>query len=591
MSLNIVGVAAHYHDSSCCLLRDGILIAAAEEERFTRVKHDRSIPRMAFRYCLAEGGITIADVDCVAYYENPQKKLSRLVWMAMNPSISGQRRSRLLSGLNVNRAVDEIRTVLGFDGKVEFVDHHLSHAASSYYYSGFSEAAVLTVDGVGEWATTTYGRCEGSDIELFEEVQFPNSLGLLYSMITAYLGFEVNEGEYKVMGLAPYGRPKYVDQIERLLDIGQNGQYRLDMKYFDFLNEDRMFSDTFVELIGQPPRLPGTELLQFHRDVARSLQSVLEEVLLGKVRYLKGKVTSDNLCMAGGVALNCVANSRILRDGPFKRVFVQPAASDAGGALGAAAIAHRRLSGQAFASGGMLKDVYLGPAYQSEDIVSLLAASSAKFDDFRGREKDLVHAVAERLKAGKIVGWFQGRMEFGPRSLGARSILADPRDPAMRDKINSLVKNRESFRPFAPVVLEEKASEHFELDHASPFMLETWQVKSPLSLPAITHIDGSARVQTVARDSNQRLAALLDEFEGLTGCPILLNTSFNVRGEPIVCTPSDALLCFVRSKLDTLVLEDCLVDSLGISPHWSIFSMKVNPIKPSNVGHEVYTFL
>ena len=594
MTLNIIGISAHFHDAACCLLRDGALVCAAEEERFSRAKHDPGLPWNAFRLCLEQGGLTLGDIDTIAYYENPTKKLARQIWMVLHGAGAESRRGKFLGRLPeyVGRVEREIRQGLGYAGRLEVFDHHLSHAASSFFFSGFDEAAILTVDGVGEWATTTLGRAAGADIELFEEVQFPHSLGLFYSAITAYLGFEVNDGEYKVMGLAPYGEPLYVDQVRQLITPATpagNGQYRLAMEYFDFMRQDRMFSDRLAELFGAPPRTPEAELLPFHHHVARSAQYVLEEILLEKVRYLADKVPSRNLCMAGGVALNCVANGRILREGPFDRMFVQPAASDAGGCLGAAALAHVRRSGERPAQ-GRLTHMRWGPAAAAEQVAALLAATGLPSQDYRGRTEELLEATVDRLAAGKVVGWFSGRMEFGPRALGSRSILADPRDPGMRDRINALVKMREGFRPFAPAVLERHSAEHFALDHPSPFMLETCQVVSPLALPAITHVDGSARVQTVDAESNPRFAGLLERFARRTGCPVLLNTSFNLRGEPIVCTPEDALLCFTRSRIDSLVLDDFLLDRESIPPTWHELTARLLAGQPVGlVSHEMYT--
>ncbi len=592
MPLNILGISAHYHDAACCLLRDGELVAAAEEERFSRVKHDPRLPWQAFRFCLEQGGITMAEVDCVAYYENPAKKLARQMWMALQPESSDFTRHKILSRLpnRIDRVERHIRLMLGYTGRLEVFDHHQSHAASSFFYSGFEEAAVLTVDGVGEWATTTFGRAAGSALDLFEEVQFPSSLGLLYSTLTSYLGFEVNDGEYKVMGLAPYGEPRYVDQVRALVTRGEAGQYHLNLEYFDFLRRDRMYSDRLTELFGAPPRSPGSELLPFHQDVARSLQWVLEEILLEKVTYLHSRVPSRHLCMAGGVALNCVANSRILRDGPFAELFVQPAASDAGGCLGAAALAHVRLTGERPAQ-GRLTHMYWGPETAVHDIATMLAGTPLHALDYRGRPELLLEATVDRLAAGKVVGWFQGRMEFGPRALGARSILADPREEGMRHRINALVKMRESFRPFAPAVLGYRAGEHFAIDHPSPFMLETCQVISPLDLPAITHVDRSARLQTVDPAESPRFAALLARFADRTGCPILLNTSFNMRGEPIVCTAEDALVCFARSGIDALVLEDFIVDRESIPPAWNEIVASLSRPMTSTVGYKVYTLL
>jgi carbamoyltransferase len=591
--LNIVGISAGYHDSSACLLQDGVLVAAAQEERFTRVKNDKSFPRRAFRYCLREAGLAISDVDCVAYYEDPCRKLGRQIWMGMMPNLPPERRESILERLVTSQPQEQIRTRLGYDGPIEISDHHLSHAASSYYFSGFADAAILTVDGVGDWPTTTYGAGKGAHLERFEQVDFPDSLGFFYSAITSYLGFEVNEGEYKVMGLAPYGKPLYVEQLRQLVEMSSGGQFRLDMKYFAFLTEDSMYTEHLASLLGQPPREPESEISQFHMDVARSVQVVLEEILLEKTRYLHSKVPSENLCMAGGVALNVVANSRCLKEGPFKRLFVQPAAGDAGGSVGAAAIAHVRLTGEAPLR-KQQSHVYLGPASTPEETYQILKATSAKFHDFRGKEAELLKFTVDQLVEGKIIGWAQGRMEFGPRSLGARSILADPRRPDMRDRINALVKMREAFRPFAPAVLESKASEHFDLAHPSPFMLETCQVISQIDLPAVTHVDNSARVQTVSPETNPRFAALLEEFERRTGCPILLNTSFNVRGEPIVCTIIHAMMCFVRSKIDFLVVEDFVLSQDGVPPLWEFQAaqgMQRKPAEGEAVGHLVYTLL
>ncbi|AXE95985.1 MULTISPECIES: carbamoyltransferase family protein [Paraburkholderia] len=589
----IVGVSAHYHDAACCIIKDGKLIAAAEEERFSKVKHDSSIPTGAFRYCLREANATIDDVDCIAYYEDPYKKASRQIATNVLDLLQNPKRRFRIDPARPER---DIRQSLGFNGRIEYVDHHLSHAASAFFYSGFADAALLTVDGVGEWATTTYGRGADAHIELFEEVSFPDSLGLLYSTITAYLGFDVNDAEYKVMGLAPYGRPLYVEQMRRLLDVNERGQYRLNMEYFDFLNGERMYSERLPELFGAAPREAESELGVFHKDLAASLQRTLEDILLEKARYLHDAVPVENLCMAGGVALNCVANGRIQREGPFARLFVQPAASDAGGSLGAAAVAHTRLTGRR-PELKALPHVYLGPAYSNAEIRQTVRAifPDTSIVDCTGRPEELIAQTAQRLADGKVIGWFQGRMEFGPRALGSRSIIADPRRPEMRDRINALVKMREAFRPFAPAVLEDKAAEHFELDHPSPFMLETCQVISPLSLPAITHVDGSARVQTVSEQSNPRFHALLAEFDRLTGCPILLNTSFNMRGDAIVLDPVDAVWCFVVSDIDALVIGDYIVDRGFKLETWNklkeIFTARAAKKRVAPESVNVYTFL
>ena len=586
MSTNIIGISCFFHDAACCLLKDGVLVAAVEEERFSRRKHDAGIPKRAFNYCLEEGGLTIDQVDCIAYYEEPAKKLARQIWM-MLPGLPSEK--KVLARLDPRRPEREIREVLGYDGPIEYVGHHQAHAASSFYYSGFKEAAILTVDGVGEWDTTSFGRGNGGGLEIFETVEFPHSLGLLYSTITGYLGFEVNEGEYKVMGLAPYGQPRYVDMIRKLIINEPGGQYLLDLRYFEFQSFNRMYSDEMLNLFGHPPRQPRTEILDFHKDLARSLQYVLEEILMDKLQYLHKLTGSENLCMAGGVALNCVANGRIKREGPFKRLFVQPAAGDSGGALGAAAIVHKRRTNATTESLSILRHAYLGPGFSSQEVASFVESTGVKADDFRGREPELLEAVAQRLAAGKVVGWFHGRMEFGPRALGSRSILADPRGEKTQDRINSIIKQRESFRPFAPAVLEERAAAHFDLDHASRYMLETCQVKSPIKLPAITHVDGSARVQTVDEETNPRFARLLRTFERLTGCPILLNTSFNLNYEPIVCTPVDALICFIRSGLDTLVLEDFIIDRSAISVMSQFLLRRAAQTQPDAITYKTYT--
>jgi carbamoyltransferase len=584
--MNILGISYGYHDSACCLLQDGRLTSAVQEERLSRIKNDKQFPIAAYRYCLQSAGLTIADLDCVAFYEDPRLKLGRQLWMGMLPGTTPDRRAAIRSRVLDSDPEEEMRLITGFDGPIEIVNHHLSHAASAYFFSGFDEAAILTVDGVGEWSTTSYNSARGGEISCFENVDFPHSLGLFYSALTGYLGFEVNEGEYKVMGLASYGRPTYMRQVREMIEEGPNGEYRLNLAYFSFLEADRMFSDSLPGLLGRPPRVPESEITQFHMDVAASTQCVLEEILLNKVRYLHDAVPSENLCMAGGVALNVVANSRCLKEGPFKRLFVQPAAGDAGACLGAAAVAHVRKTGLRPCQ-EQLRHVYLGPANTAPEIKRILDSSGVPYRDYGGDEAGLLERVADRLAEGEVVAWVSGRMEFGPRSLGARSILADPRNPRMQDRINAVVKQRESFRPFAPAVLEEFAPEHFALDHPSPFMLEISQVTSSLSLPAITHVDGSARVQTVERGTNNRFAALLAQFYRRTGCPILLNTSLNLRGEPIACSVIDALSTFGRSNMDLLVLEDVLIDRADVPPAWQNFR---GPRRPPQ-EYNIYTML
>lgn len=599
--MNIIGVSAYYHDSACCLLQDGQLVAAVAEERFSRTKHDRRLPINAFRFCLKQGRLRIGDIDCLAYYESPKKKCERQLWseaLACNGDTTWPHRRPGSSIHNSSRPADfdsarperEIREILGYEGPINFFEHHQSHAASAYFYSGFKEAAILTVDGVGEWATTTYGSGHDSTLDLFEEVRFPHSLGLLYSSITAYLGFRVNDGEYKVMGLAPYGNARYLKQMNELISSKAKGQYALNLNYFDFLSGKRMYSEALCDLFGSTARERESDLTQFHKDIARSLQQVLEEILLEKVNYLHQRTGSANLCLAGGVALNCVANHRILNDGPFDNLFVQPAAGDDGGCLGAAALAHLQLTGRRPA--GKLDHVFKGPSYENGDVAEVLSSVGVDPMDYRKRESSLLDDVAALLAQGKVIGWFHGAMEFGPRALGARSILADPRDSGMRERINRLVKKREAFRPFAPSVLLERAAEFFELDHASPFMLETCAVKPGIDLPAITHVDGSARPQTVDRRFSPRFAALIDAFCERTGCPLLLNTSFNVRGEPIVCFPVDALRCFIKADLDVLVLEDFLIRQEMISPKLREAIQLWYPEVPEPISkNSVYSFV
>lgn len=589
---NIIGVSAFYHESACCLLQDGKLVAAVAEERFTRVKHDARVPVHAYRYCLAEGGLSPADVTCLAYYESPAKKIDR-----QRQAGAPHHAPEALRWLDPEQPERDIRERFGYEGPMHYVDHHHAHAASAFFYSGFQDAATLTVDGVGEWATTTYGHGTGKYLDLFEEVRFPHSLGLFYATITAYLGFQVNGGEGKVMGLAAYGKPRYVEQLGHLLQPMSAGQFRLDMRYFDFVQGPTMYAEPLCDLLGAPPRLPHEPILPFHEDIACSVQIVLEDMLLEKVRYLATRVDSPNFCLAGGVALNGVANGRLLREAPFERLFVQPAAGDAGACLGAAALAYIHLTGERH-SHAPLANVYLGPHAASHEIEQVLVATGIKPRDFRGQEAALLDAVVDRLVQGQVIGWVQGRMEFGPRALGSRSILADPREPAMRERINRLVKKREAFRPFAPSVLAEQAALHFDLDHPTPFMLETCPVTSSLSLPAITHVDGSARPQTVTPASHPRFAALLEAFQARTGCPMLLNTSFNMRGEPIVCTPVDVLIGMAQAKLDALVLEDWLIDREQLPAHWAdlLPYWESHPPKAfrdatSPLGENLYTFV
>jgi len=584
--MNIIGVSAFYHDSAACLIRDGRLIAAAEEERFSRRKHDASFPTQALRYCLKAGSIDISEVDCVAYYEDPLEKAARQLWTeGMNAH------GYSLPQIDPTLPAHSIRAA-GFDGPIEIVSHHESHAASAFYFSGFQDAAILTVDAVGEWTTTAYGRGGRQGIEIRDTVSFPDSLGLFYSTITAYLGFRVNEDEYKVMGLAPYGRPIYAEKMRELIFDRDAGQFELNLKYYAFMNGSRMYSDLLSDLLGASPRQPNSDITAFHEDVACSLQRVLEELLLAKARYLHALVPSPNLCMAGGVALNCVANSRLLQEGPFDQLFVQPAAGDSGGSLGAAAVAYVRQTGQTLAK---LKDVYIGPEWSDSAITALLDGTDIQYRSYLDGDATFMENIAARLRDGQVIGWFQGRMEFGPRALGNRSILADPRDPSMRDRVNNLVKQREGFRPFAPAVLLADAQHWFHIDHESPFMLETFMVKGK-SLPSITHIDGSARVQTVDGSVNPCFAELIERFKSLTGCPVLLNTSFNMAGEPIVCTPVDAIRTFVRSDIDCLCLGHNVIERAGLPSWWTESGswFETQALLTGNsmaINTNVYTFL
>ncbi|WP_437476413.1 carbamoyltransferase C-terminal domain-containing protein [Sorangium sp. So ce1014] len=568
----IVGISAFYHDAACCLLRDGELVAAAQEERFSRVKYDPAIPVRAFLYCLREAKLDLLDVDAVAYYEDPAARAARQIW---SRRAGGARGAAMVAGIDPSEPMARIRDGLGFDGPIHCVEHHRSHAASAFYCSAFDAASVLTVDGVGEWSTTGYWRGEGVGLELLESVDFPDSIGLFYSAITAYLGFGVNSGECKLMGLAPYGRPRFTDLLRGVIRDEPGGRYSLDLRCFDFIAGDRMYTPEFEALLRHPPRRPDDPIEAFHEDLAASAQEVLSELLISKVRYLHGRTGLSALCLAGGVALNCAANGRILREGPFQRVFVQPAAGDAGACIGAAAALHAALEGSAPRI-GPLRSVALGPAALSRDCRALADAvcrvAPNAVEDFRGRSVALVDAAATRLARGGVLGWYQDRMEFGPRALGCRSILADPRVSGMRERINTAVKKREAFRPFAPSVLRERAVEHMDLDEDAPFMTITCRVRSPLLLPAITHVDGSARPQTVDNAAPPLFRALLERFFAVTGCPVLLNTSFNLRGMPIVCTPEDALLCFAMSGLDALVLGDFVIERRLLPAAWERFS-------------------
>jgi carbamoyltransferase len=584
---DILGISAFYHDSAACLLRDGEIVAAAQEERFTRRKGDATFPAHAIDYCLKAGGIAASDLAFVAFYDKPVLKFERILETYLAVAPAGFR-SFLAAGplwikdkLHMDR---QLRDALGYAGPVLYAEHHESHAASAFFPSPFEEAAILTMDGVGEWATASYGVGRGSTIELHKELRWPDSLGLLYSAFTYHTGFKVNSAEYKVMGLAPYGEPNYVDVIYReLLDLEEDGSFRMDQRYFDYLGGLRMTSRAFDRLFGGPARVPESRLTQREMDLARSVQEVCEEIMLRMARTVHRETGQENLCLAGGVALNCVGNGRLLREGPFKRLWIQPAAGDAGGALGAAELVwHRHLARPRAVTPGRdaMRGAYLGPEFTAEEIEQTLRALGAVYR--RLERQELLTRVAELLADEKVVGWFDGRMEFGPRALGARSILGDPRSPRMQARINLKIKFREGFRPFAPSVLRERLSDYFELDCDSPYMLLVAPVRKertiPMTaeqralwgldklnvarsdIPAVTHVDYSARIQTVTRDTNPDYYDLIRAFAARTGCGVLVNTSFNVRGEPIVCTPADAYRCFMRTQIDHLAVGPFLLD-------------------------------
>ena len=582
----ILGISAFYHDSAAALLRDGEIVAAAQEERFTRKKHDPDFPSRAVQFCFEQAGIEAADVDFVAFYDKPILKFHRLLetYLGFAPIGLKSFRKAIPTWLGEKLHMKGRMTrALGCKPKNRYVfpEHHESHAASAFYPSPFEEAAIVTMDGVGEWATTSIGVGEGNKIKLVREIRFPHSLGLLYSAFTYYCGFKVNSGEYKLMGLAPYGEPKYADRIrEHLIDLREDGSYRLDLSYFNYCQGLTMTNDKFAAVFGQPARSPETDLSQFQMDVAASIQEVTEEVMLKTARYAKEVTGKDNLCLAGGVALNCVGNGVILRDGPFDKIWIQPAAGDAGGALGAAQFVWHNLLGEARDAqpADSQRGSLLGPKYESADIKSFLDGEDVVYEECT--EEGLADRVAELVEQENVIGWFQGPMEFGPRALGSRSIIGDARSPKMQSVMNLKIKFRESFRPFAPIVLREHASDYFEIEerHDSPYMLivapvredkrkqvdqglfgldKLKQVRSVI--PAVTHVDYSARLQTVDGERNPRLASMMRRFHERTGSPVLINTSFNVRGEPIVCTPQDALRCFMGTEMDVLVLENFVI--------------------------------
>jgi carbamoyltransferase len=590
--MNILGVSAYYHDSAAALVVDGRVVAAAQEERFTRKKHDAAFPEHSSLFCLAKMGLTLADLDAVVYYEKPLLTFERLLETYLGTAPRGGRsfvaamqvwlKEKLFLKTEIKkqlRRLGEPGTVLP---ELLFSEHHLSHAGAAFYPSPFESAAILCMDGVGEWATTSAWLGEGNTITPLWEINFPHSLGLLYSAFTSYCGFKVNSGEYKLMGLAPYGEPRYVDLIKRhLIDIKPDGTFRLDLRYFKFHRGFRMTSRKFHKLFGRPPRKGETELSQVHMDLAASIQAVTEEVVLKLAKSLQEETGASRLCLAGGVALNCVANGRLLREGPFEEIWIQPASGDAGSALGAALVAHHQQFEQPRTPepDDSMGGTYLGPSFSNSEIESFLQEVAAPHHTLA--DPELFERLAELLDAGKVVGWFNGAMEFGPRALGGRSILGDPRNRQMQSVMNLKIKYRESFRPFAPSVLEEEVASQFQLEARSPYMLLVAPVRKSLctpmtaeqeglfgieklnvprsTIPAVTHVDYSARVQTVCERTNPRYHQLIRAFQRRTGCPSVVNTSFNVRGEPIVCTPQDAYRCFLRTEMDVLVLENQLL--------------------------------
>lgn len=593
--MRVLGISALYHDSAAALVIDGRIVAAAQEERFSRRKHDPSFPRHAIAYCLEEAGVTLDELDHVAFYDKPFLKFERLLetYIAFAPrgfrsfqmALPVWLREKLFLKNFLKRELKHFSKK--FDAKkLLFCEHHLSHAASAFFPSPFDEAVVLTMDGVGEWATTSAAMGKGNTLEVFQEILFPHSLGLLYSAFTYYLGFKVNSGEYKMMGLAPYGQPTYKDLIlDNLIDLKPDGSFRLDMSYFDYCTGLTMTNDKFATLFGEPVRDSDELLTDFHMDVAASIQAVLDEAVLRLTRDLATKTGARNLCLAGGVALNCVANGKVLRSGAFEKIWIQPAAGDAGGAVGAALAASHLFKDEPRKTNGGdgMAGAFLGPSFPQAEIERRLAAAGARFSVVS--ESAMIEMTADTLAQQQSVGWFQGRMEFGPRALGARSILGDPRSPTMQRNLNLKIKYRESFRPFAPSVLREDLAEWFELDSDDPYMLIVADVRRDRrrtmtadeqalfgidklnvcrsEIPAVTHVDYSARIQTVHANTNPLFHKLLGRFKKKTGCPVLVNTSFNVRGEPIVCTPEDAFRCFMGTELDFLVVGNCVLQKLA----------------------------
>ena len=593
-SINILGISAFYHDSAACLVQNGQITAAAQEERFTRKKHDAAFPKHAVEYCLREGGISLAQVDYVAFYEKPFVKFDRILHSYLAYAPRGLKTFLMAIPLWIRERI-WMKTLIqselhGFSGKILFPEHHESHAASAFFPSPYPEAAFLTVDGVGEWTTTSYGKGIGNKIEMLGELHFPHSLGLFYSAFTYFTGFRVNSGEYKLMGLAPYGEPKYVDLILReLIDLKEDGSFRLNMKFFNYGVGLTMTSANFDQLFGRPPRKPESKLTQSDMDLARSIQDVTEEIMFRMAKYVRKETGLKKLVLARGVALNCVANGKILREGIFENIWIQPAAGDAGGSLGAALFAWHQILGNERKADGVhdsQRGSYLGPHHSRDEIHAYLTENNIPFTELSDAE--LPEKIADLIKAEKVIGWFNGRMEFGPRALGGRSIIGDAQSPKMQEVMNLKIKFRESFRPFAPSVLREKCSEWFDLKEDSPYMLlvapvaesrqrkmtEEEQKRFGLekllairsTIPAVTHVDYSARVQTVTEDHSPMYYRMIKKFDEKYGCPVIINTSFNVRGEPIVGTPDHAYLCFMRTNMDYLLLGNFLLEKREQKP-------------------------
>jgi carbamoyltransferase len=585
--MNILGISAFYHDSAACLLRDGNIASAAQEERFTRKKHDSSFPKNAINFCLQDNKLTVQDLDYVAYYDKPFLTFERILETYLAYAPIGIKSFVKALPLWIKKKLwmkEVIRKELGYEGKIVFPEHHESHAASAFFPSPFQEAAFITMDGVGEWTTASYGVGKDNDIKLLAEIQFPDSLGLLYSAFTYFTGFKVNSGEYKVMGLAPYGKPIYKDIIlQELIDLKEDGSFKMNMDYFDYCTGLTMTNRKFNKLFDGPPRKPESQLTQREMDIARSVQEVTEEAVLRMVKHIRKETGLKYLCLAGGVALNCVANGKLLREGIFEDIWIQPAAGDAGASLGAAIFAWYKYLGndrKADNRKDFQQGSYLGPKFENKDIADYLKRNNIPYTELN--DEELPEKIADLIADEKIVGWFQGKMEFGPRALGGRSIIGDARSSKMQETMNLKIKFRESFRPFAPSVIKERVSDFFEIDRESPYMLLVAPVKKEIrrdmtdeeqnrfgldklhairsSIPAITHVDYSARIQTVDGEYNKLYYQMLKKFDEKYGCPVVINTSFNVRGEPIVCTPEDAFLCFMRTNMDYLILENCLLD-------------------------------